>query len=102
VLGAVFLALSACKQDGASSGAKRPATPKTTVLAIKGMTCQSCVQAITKTLTETPGVTSARVSLKKGRATVQHDGAQAPVSKLIAAVDKLGYKAREAPPLPAP
>ncbi len=62
-----------------------------TVLKIEGMMCEGCVSNVKKALEETEGVESAAVDLKKGAATVMHDGV--PDEKLIGAVVDIGFRA---------
>jgi copper chaperone len=59
-------------------------------LKIEGMSCDHCVRAVTKALTEVPGVTRVvEVSLERGEATV--DG-EAAFEQLAAAVREEGYQ----------
>jgi Au+-exporting ATPase len=64
----------------------------TTVLAIEGMTCASCVGRVEKALLAVPGVEDASVNLATERATVT---GRADAAALLAAVDGAGYDARE-------
>jgi copper chaperone len=41
----------------------------TTTIRIKGMSCQHCVKALTKTLSEIDGIKDVQVDLAKGEAT---------------------------------
>lgn len=61
-----------------------------------GMTCQHCVASVTKEVSELDHVTSVSVDLPTGKVTVESD---APISanEVIAAIDKAGYAAVEAP-----
>lgn len=45
----------------------------TTVIKIKGMSCNHCVMAVTKALNGLQGVTDVNVDLENGQATVEHD-----------------------------
>ncbi|MBI2944039.1 MAG: heavy-metal-associated domain-containing protein [Candidatus Wallbacteria bacterium] len=63
----------------------------TTVLAVRGMTCQNCVRHVTEALTEVPGVQSVKVDLAAGTATVEHTTATREA--LVAAVEEAGYEA---------
>ncbi len=40
-----------------------------TTIKVEGMTCNHCVMAVTRALTEIDGVKNVKVDLKKGRAT---------------------------------
>lgn len=63
-----------------------------TQLKIEGMTCQMCVQHVTRALQSTPGVSSAQVDLENKSAVVE--GENYDVGQLLAAVDEEGYKAK--------
>ncbi len=65
-----------------------------TILRSSELTCPSCIVKIEKSLKAVPGVTDARVHFTTGRIDVEHDDAQAPVEKLLAAVKAVGYDAR--------
>ncbi|MBO4763578.1 MAG: heavy-metal-associated domain-containing protein [Candidatus Methanomethylophilaceae archaeon] len=62
-----------------------------TVLKIEGMMCEGCVSNVKSALEAVDGVASADVNLKKGTATVSHDGV--PQEKLIGAVVDAGFRA---------
>lgn len=57
-------------------------------LAVSGMTCAGCVNAVTRVLARVPGAADVRVTLETGRADVA--GSAAP-DALLAAVRKAGY-----------
>ena len=61
-----------------------------------GMTCQHCVASVTKEVSELDHVTSVSVDLPTGKVTVESD-APIPADEVIAAIDKAGYPAVEAP-----
>ncbi|GAB2470551.1 heavy metal translocating P-type ATPase [Comamonas humi] len=65
----------------------------TTTLAVKGMTCASCVGRVERALKAVPGVRSASVNLATERATVEAHGGVAREA-LVAAVAKAGYEAQ--------
>ncbi len=44
----------------------------TTTIHIKGMSCNHCVQAVSKALQELPGLTKVEVNLNAGAATLEH------------------------------
>ncbi|KAJ1652731.1 Cu(2+)-transporting P-type ATPase [Dispira simplex] len=61
-------------------------------LRVTGMTCQSCVRAVTQALTErTPGVVKADVTLERNQANVTYDPSQVGVNDLIRVVEKCGF-----------
>lgn len=64
----------------------------TITLSIEGMSCASCVGRVERALKEVPGVKDAAVNLATERAMI--NGSAAP-SALIAAVEGVGYVARE-------
>lgn len=64
----------------------------TTHLRVSGMTCSSCVGVVEKTLCDISGVSSAKVNLLAGRATVIHDSKIVKPNALCDAVSAAGYK----------
>jgi len=62
-------------------------------LEINGMSCEHCVQTVTKALLGVAGVTEAVVSLAEKRATVTA-GEEVKVGDLVAAVEEAGYEAK--------
>src|SRR5690606_21970959 len=64
-------------------------------LEISGMTCASCVRRVERALSKVEGVETASVNFaaETARVTLATD---VPVDRLIAAVEKAGYEAREA------
>lgn len=77
-------------------GCKDP-PPRRLTIAVEGMTCSSCVQAITAALQKLPGVLKAKVELKVGRATVDYTPSRVTTDVLLKTITKLGYKARALP-----
>lgn len=61
-------------------------------LAVEGMTCSHCAEAVRRALAECPGVASARVDLAAGRAVVR--GSDLDARQLADAVRSLGYQAK--------
>jgi P-type Cu+ transporter len=59
-------------------------------LAVTGLTCAGCVNAVTRVLSRVPGTTSVRVALETGRAEISGD---AVPEALISAIRKAGYNA---------
>lgn len=68
-------------------------TRATAHLRVDGMTCAACVRAIERKLARVDGVSSARVNLGTGRATIEYDDARAQTDQLIGAVEQIGYHA---------
>ncbi|QKT03942.1 copper-translocating P-type ATPase [Ectothiorhodospiraceae bacterium 2226] len=62
-------------------------------LAVRGMSCASCVGGIEKALSAVPGVVSASVNLATGRARVRVIAGVVGVEALVAAVEAAGYEA---------
>lgn len=58
---------------------------------VQGMTCQGCVNSVTRALKSVQGVQSADVSLEKNQATVTYADGQTSVSDLKQAVEDAGY-----------
>ena len=63
-------------------------------IAIDGMTCQGCVNSLTRALQAAPGVKSATVTLVPAQASIEHDPATAPVDVLHAVIADAGFEAR--------
>lgn len=61
------------------------------VLTVKGMTCSHCAASVESALSSSPGVNSAKVDLKSGRAYVR--GKNLDAASLKGAVEGLGYNA---------
>jgi copper chaperone len=59
-------------------------------LKVEGMTCNHCVMAVKKALSQVPGVERAEVSLERGEALVEGN---ADPKALIQAVEAEGYRA---------
>lgn len=72
-------------------------SPQRLTIAVEGMTCSSCVRAITAALQKLPGVSKATVELKAGRATVDYTPSRVSTDVLLKTITKLGYKARALP-----
>lgn len=61
------------------------------VLSIEGMSCGHCLNAVSRALSETPGVTIKSVRI--GRAELDFDPATVDAAKIVAAVGTAGYPA---------
>ncbi len=91
LLGGVgVLSLSAC--SGASSSTQMAVE---VTLAVEGMVCESCEEASSAQLIGIDGVESATPSHTEKSAVVLFDPGKTSVAALIAAIEKLGYKASE-------
>jgi Cu+-exporting ATPase len=60
-------------------------------LPISGMTCASCVNHVETALKEVPGVAKTTVNLATERATIQLTDTRVPISRLVIAVQDIGY-----------
>ena len=65
---------------------------KTLVATIEGMHCDGCAETINALLAVEAGVKAATVSFKEGHARVLYDPAAVDEAKLVAAIEKGGYK----------
>jgi copper chaperone len=65
---------------------------QTTVLKVKGMTCEGCVRSVRKVLESIQGVSGAEVSLEKAQATVTYDPAKVDTDRMREAVTDAGYQ----------
>ena len=65
----------------------------TTTLNIQGMTCNGCVNSVTRVLTGIAGVSRADVDLAGAKAVVEYDAAQTNPAALIEAVEDGGFDA---------
>lgn len=63
-------------------------------LRVTGMTCGHCQAKVEKALRGTAGVYSAVVDLQAGEADVDFEDDSVTTAVLVAAVEKIGYKAK--------
>ena len=71
---------------------KAPAM-QTVVIPIEGMSCFSCAARVTQALKSLPGVAHAEVNVAERNARVQFAPNEISVSRMVAAVNGLGYHA---------
>ena len=64
---------------------------KTEHLIITGMTCEGCVNSLTRALKAVAGVSDVNVSLATGETSVQYDENLASPEQLSSAVENAGY-----------
>lgn len=83
---ALIVAVVCCNWIGYASAA-----PKTTTLAISGMTCATCPIAVKKALSRVDGVTAVEVSFEKKEAMVSFDDAKANTQALVQATENAGF-----------
>ncbi len=63
---------------------------------VAGMSCGHCEKAVREAAEQVPGVSSAVVDLKGGRATVSFDPGATTAAAIAAAIREAGYEATEA------
>jgi Cu+-exporting ATPase len=83
---------SASNTTATASAATATATTTTTI-AIKGMTCGSCVKSIEDRVNLLPGVSGVNVSLDEQRAIVCHNASLTSSEAVTAAIDDMGFGA---------
>lgn len=66
---------------------------KTVLLAIEGMTCQSCVKTNTEVMSKKDGVKNINVSLEKNNALIEYDSDNVDVSFLCQSIEEMGFDA---------
>uniref|UniRef100_A0A8C5XIX9 Copper-transporting ATPase 2 n=1 Tax=Microcebus murinus TaxID=30608 RepID=A0A8C5XIX9_MICMU len=84
---------SGCHSPGSPQRNQVQGTCSTTVLAIAGMTCASCVQSIEGVISRREGVQQMSVSLAEGTGTVLHDPSVISSEELRAAIEDMGFEA---------
>jgi copper chaperone CopZ len=67
---------------------------QTVKIPVGGMTCGKCARAVERKLSTSPGVSSARVDLVGGAATVEFDADRTKTPDLRHAIEQLGYTAQ--------
>jgi copper ion binding protein len=65
---------------------------KTLTIAVRGMSCEGCVRAVTNALQVVQGVKNVEVSLERQEATVTFDDTVAQTADLKLAVEEAGYE----------
>ena len=65
---------------------------ETVTLPVSGMTCGNCARTVERKLTSTAGVSRASVNLDAASATVEFDPNKTEVSKLVAAIQQVGFE----------
>ena len=63
----------------------------TTVLTVDGMSCEHCVNAVTKAVEALPGISGVAVDLSAGTVTVVHSDSAASVDEIKRAIEEQGY-----------
>jgi copper chaperone CopZ len=85
-----------CENHGAlaAAGYDAASMPDARAYAVKGMTCEHCVAAVTQEVARVPGVAASTIDLEAGRLAVGGDGFGDDAIR--AAVDEAGYQFVEA------
>ena len=65
---------------------------ETALLKIDGMRCNGCAETIKSVVERQPGVQAAEVSYDRSQARILYDPEAIPERRLVAAVQKLGYR----------
>lgn len=65
---------------------------RTLVLTVSGMSCDGCVEHLTRSLESVEGVRNVQVDLMSRTARVEHDDTVCQPSDLVAAVRRVGYQ----------
>ncbi|MCY0876920.1 MAG: heavy-metal-associated domain-containing protein [Firmicutes bacterium] len=63
------------------------------VIGVKGMTCDGCVNSVTRALKAVPGVQTVSVSLEKEQAQVDFESGKASIDDLRRVVEEAGFDA---------
>jgi copper chaperone len=67
---------------------------KSLIAEIEGMRCEGCAETIKALLSLEAGVEAVTVSYQEGRAQLGYDPAAVDPAKLVAAIEKCGYKVK--------
>ena len=67
---------------------------KTIQLKITGLTCAGCASQVNKALTKQAGILENKVEYPGDVATIRYDAAKISEAQIIAAIEKIGYKAQ--------
>jgi len=86
------LALGAGCDSSSTGGDGSPGSGKAerSVFTVRGMTCQGCVDTVTRAVEAVPGVEKVEVSLEKEQAVVMADPERATPEKIVAAIEQAG------------
>lgn len=69
-------------------------TPVTAEIQVRGMVCESCVEAIEHEVGRMEGVARCTVDLEAEKATVEFDSGKVALADITAKIQKLGYEAQ--------
>jgi copper chaperone len=62
------------------------------ILKVEGMTCQHCVQTVTKTLCKMTGVEKVEVSLEQKEVTIDFDEMKTQTEAISAQIEEAGFE----------
>ena len=101
---ASVLAFAACSEAPKPHVAPTPqppasdlAEPRQIVLAVSGMSCESCATSITAELRKTGAVGECEVQLATNQARLTYDASRLKTDDLLIAVRRAGYEAKVQP-----
>lgn len=66
------------------------------ILHVSGMTCNHCVNAVEKALTQLPGIERALVDLDQGQVHIQYEENQIEPQQMEQAIEEAGYEVDKA------
>ena len=89
---AVFLITGCAEQEKEQTSAENT---KEMTIPVEGMSCNSCVANIKRTLKPVEGIEKVSVSLEHRNATIGYDPEQVTAEQVQQAINDLGYKAGE-------
>ncbi|MBM3269276.1 MAG: heavy-metal-associated domain-containing protein [Candidatus Sericytochromatia bacterium] len=78
---------------GALMGAANPKL-KTEKFEITGMTCTSCVEKVTQSVSKRAGVRTVNVDLESGVGTITYEAGKVDAARIIASIKEAGFKAK--------
>ena len=84
------------------AGCPEKSAPVKATLAVEGMTCGSCERAIQAEVGRLEGVSNVRASHTQKKAWVTYDRNKIEIKTIIAAINRLGYRATPAAPPAGP
>ena len=62
-----------------------------TVIKVEGMSCEHCVNAITKAVKALPGIAKVAVDLAAKSVEVEYDSSKTPLDKIKVEIEEQGY-----------
>lgn len=85
--------LGTCVGFCSPASSVQAAEAKTSTFRVEGMTCGGCAAGLKMTVKKLDGVQKAEASYEEGKAVVTYDPSKLKPEQIIAAIEKLGYKA---------